>query len=573
MSHDLRDLLERTARGPCDDDFDPGGIAVRARPQHRIGVAAVAVGVLAGLAGGVLWVGSLGGTPPAPYVDASPPAHVSDTWQRVTVGNGELAVPGDWAIVDLDQDPTAYCTRFRGDPALYLGSDPSPAPTCPPRQLDPAVGVQAVGFELLGGRFEGDPVEINGHAGFVTEQDDGVHQYVFPDLALMLDVHSQPDPELAEQVLSTLRHAEASSSDPTPPQPSATPQASDTRQPTDLDIGPALDADALPAMGSHGVAVQGPAGVVFVGLDGTVHGHLAGAELALGGRAVHVPGPVPVHLPRAVDEEADDRWIRPSSGSTSSLYPSTPLWHDHHVVQLETGLDPSPLVLRHEDGADSEELARFSPNGFWDVSADHRVVSWHECQDGGGDLDTCVTRVYDTDMAAEWQLDPACSVSDSFADFNHAVVCSSGPDGTSWIERHGSWLGPEPEVVRFGLPRYDDQPDDTPDIGYYYNAFLAGEHIVATWSTECEVRRPVVIPPDGVPRPLVGDDFATSPAGVVLGTTQDGDAILHVTEGCGSTDRPDQMGIHLVDPGTGETTPVILSDSLIGAEMWSPQPP
>lgn len=567
MSHDLRELLEQTGRGPCDESFDPARIAIRARRQVRIAAAAAMVVVLVGVAGGALWVGSLGATPRAPYVESSPPATVSDTWQQVTVGQAQLSVPGSWEVIDLAEQPAEYCTIFEDVPALYLGAAPNPAPACPSRQLDPAVGVQAVGFELLGGHFEGNPVEINGHEGTVTPEDDGIRRYVFPDLAVMLYVHSEPDPGLADQVLATLQRAERSADDPVPPQPSVTPHASATAPPTDFDVGPVLEPDTLPAMSSHGVALQVPAGVVFVGLDGTVHGHLPGAELNIGGPAVHVPGPVPVHLPGEGEDGFASHWVAPSSGSVTSLDPATPLWGGHRVIQLETGLDPSPLVLRHGDGTDSQELARFSPNLPWHVSADHRVVSWHDCPD---DPSTCTAHAYDTDMGGEMELDPGCWVSDSFADFNHAVICA--PMGTddeeaARIERHG----PGQEVGRIELPRYREQPDDAPSIGQYRNAFLLGDDVVATWGAECEIPIAVVASPDSPPRPLLGDDLATAPTAVVLGTTPDGRAVVHVLAhpACG---QPGEAGVHLVNPDTGETTPVILTDSLTWAEMWSPQP-
>lgn len=167
--------------------------------------------------------------PQAPFVDANPPVGVAqEGWQTVWVGSARLSVPQDWAVIDLRDEPTAYCTMFKGTPSLYLGPVPQPPPPCPKSLEDPVAGVHAVGFAELGGRFDGEPVEVNGHDGILADDDGQTSSYVFPDLALTLEVNYGPDPQLAEQVLSTLRPAEDSTLiEPSPAQPSARSTASE----------------------------------------------------------------------------------------------------------------------------------------------------------------------------------------------------------------------------------------------------------------------------------------------------------------------------------------------------------
>lgn len=297
MSRELRDLLEETARGPCDPTFDPARIAAKAGRQRRWGALAAALIVVVALVGGAAWGRSLVAGPQAPFVESSPPDGTSVGWQTVQVGRAALSVPPDWEVIDLRDDPTAYCTMFEGTPSLYLGPVPQPPPSCPHSLEDPVVGVRVVAFAELGGRFDGKPVEVNGQDGVVTDDDGLTRSYVFPDLALMLEINYAPDPQLAELVLSTLRRAEGDAAEPSPPQPSA------TAQPAGLDAGAMLSLDSLPAMSQEGIAVQTSAGVVFVGMDGTVHGHLADAELGSGGPAMGVPGLVPIDAHAAPDAD------------------------------------------------------------------------------------------------------------------------------------------------------------------------------------------------------------------------------------------------------------------------------
>lgn len=562
MSRELRDLLEQTARGPCDRDFDPADIAAKAGRQRRLGAVAAVVVVVAALVGGAAWVRSLTAGPQAPFVDASPPAG----WQTVQVGQAALSVPADWTIHRLDSDRSLPCASF-AEPAIWVGS-PGPPSSCvaPPASEPPRhVGIIATPMVLLGGNDpDAQPVVIGGREGSWVQIGDGKRQYRFPTLDVMLTVAYQPDPQLAEQVLSTLRPADGSTVvEPSPAQPSA------TAQPAELDPGAVLSLNSLPAMSQEGIAVQTSDGVVFVGIDGTVHGHLPEAELGLGGPAKRVPGLIPVLLPIGPEQEPEDSdlWTQPASGATAPLRASTPLQADHQVTEQETGRDPSPLIL---EAPDVRQIAQFSPNLQSNVSSDHRVVSWMECPEEAQDLSSCSGHAYDIDMGAELQMEPGCWVSDSFADFNHALVCWQGwtsGDEESWIELRG----PEQDTARIPLPHYDGQPQDSQPIGHYTNAFLAGENVVATWSAECEVPRTIVARPNGQPRPLLGNDLATAPAAHVLGITQDGQAVVHVLDSpqCGQAGQP---GIHLIDPDTGNTTQVLTASGIQAAEMWTPRP-
>lgn len=564
MSRELRDLLEETARGPCDPTFDPARIAAKAGRQRRWGVVAAALVVAVALVGGAAWVRSLAAGPQAPFVESSPPDGTSVGWQTVQVGRAALSVPPDWEVRTTEDAWSLPCDPFE-ESAIWVGE--SPAPTCPaPAPRPQHVGIIATPMLLLDGSWpDAHQMEIGGHEGSWVDIGDGKRQYRFPTLDVMLTVAYQPDPQLAEQILSTLRPADGGTVvEPSPAQPSA------TAQPAGLDAGAILSLDSLPAMSQEGIAVQTSAGVVFVGMDGTVHGHLADAELGSGGPAMGVPGLIPINAHAAPDADPTDtrRWVRPASGTVvQRAQVAAPLQGEFEIVELSVGDDPSPLVLR---GPDSQEIARFSANLQWNVSADHRTVSWHECPDDARGLSGCTGRAYDTDMGADLQLEPGCWVSDSFADFNHALVCWQSwtdSDEVSWIERRG----PGQETSRILLPRYDGQPDNSDSIGHYTNAFLAGENVVATWSAECEVPRAIVVRPEGQPRPLLGDDLAIAPAAHVLGVTQDGRAVVHVLDSpqCGQAGQP---GIHLIDPGTGETTGILTAGGIQAAEMWTSRP-
>lgn len=571
MSRELRDLLEQTARGPCDPTFDPAGIAVKAGRQRRWGAVAAAVVVVVALVGGAAWVRSLAAGPQTPFVESSPPDVAPVGWQTVQVGRAALSVPPDWEVRTTEGARSLPCDPFEV-PAIWIGG--SPAPTCPAPVPPPQhVGIIATQMLLVDGAWPDEqPVVVDGHEGSWIDIGDGKRQYRFPTLDVMLTVAYGPDPQLAEQVLSTLRSADGGTVvEASPAQPSA------TAQPEELDSGAVLSLDSLPAMSQEGIAVQTSAGVMFIGIDGTVHGHLPDAELGSGGPAVGVPGLIPIDAHAAPDQDTTgSRWVQPALGTSIPRGQVTaPLRGSFEVVELATGGDPSPLALH---APDSREIARFSANLQWNVSADHRAVSWHECPDDARDLSSCSGHAYDVDMGSELQMETGCWVSDSFADFNHALVCWQGwasGDEESWIERRG----PGQAASRIPVPRQDG--DDAAGTGHYLNAFLDGNSVVATWRAPCE--RSIDVPPeahrdvvviatlDGQPRPLIGDDLATAPAARVLGIAQDGQAVVHVLDSpeCGQAGPP---GIYLIDTDTGNTTRILTASGVQTAEMWTPQP-
>lgn len=386
-----------------------------------------------------------------------------------------------------------------------------------------------------------------------------------PDHGVVID---QPSPQPTEHGSEP---APEHSTEPTPTAPESTPAATTL----DFDPGPALTVEDMPVMAAEGVAVRTSSGVVFVGLDGTVYGHLPGAALEDGGPGRYVPGLLSVNLPLDPDTQPEDAnwWVQPAAGSATPSAGVTPLLPGHRVVEQPGPGDPSPLVLELVVGDETHELARFSPNLHWNVSAGHRFVSWHECPDDAPDLGSCTAHAYDTDMGGLLKpFEPGCSVSDGLGDFAHLVVCAQHwePSGTSsWIEARGPGAQ-EQEVTRIDLPRYEGQPDDVA-IGHYVNAFYAGDGYVATWLTECEVPRAVIAEPGSPPRSLLGDDLATAPAARVLGATRDRDVVVRVYDSpCTADDE--EPGIYTVDTETGAVTPVVVSLDITTAMMWNPWP-
>lgn len=344
---------------------------------------------------------------------------------------------------------------------------------------------------------------------------------------------------------------------------SPTPSPSPTDRPdgaTAGDVGPAMSIEDVGTVASHGVAVETATGVVLVTLDGTVAGHLPDASIVAGGPAARAPGPVPL-----ATDAAPVTWLDPSRGGRSeSLLPPMPA--SHRLSRPTAGPDPGEIILRAGRGETAETVATFSAQANWHLSAGHRVLSWQQCPEGvTPDRSSCTAAGWDTDMGGAVELQPGCWVSDGFADFNLLVVCET-PAEPPHLEVFGPGKdGPD----RIDLPTYPGQPADVGHIGLYRNAFFAGPAIVATWSAECEIPIPVIIDGNTQPRPLLGDDLSTSPAAFVLGVAPNGQAVVHVlgTPACGN---PATGGIFLVNPTSGDLTPLFVADDITHAKMWAP---
>ena len=142
-----------------------------------------------------------------------PVAADPEGWNTHRVGDVEFAVPASWPVVDLrEDDGGTFCTMFWRTPSLYLNQLPaSIQPLCAPGpSTDEFVpGVHAFVLPIAEASPDpGQPVSVHGVDGTWNDSDeDGVRRYTFPELGLGLVVSYQADPDLAEQILDTLRPA------------------------------------------------------------------------------------------------------------------------------------------------------------------------------------------------------------------------------------------------------------------------------------------------------------------------------------------------------------------------------
>lgn len=151
-------------------------------------------------------------------------------WRTVTVGEARLSVPGDWRFVELDADGDEPCevglTYFISAVLFVADVRPTgnPAP-CPPIDYSQPSAVGVYAFDLKGAiRPElegGEPVEINGLQGIVRidrpryhyplpDGDERVERvdirhYRFPQVDLGLLIRADPDPELAERIVDSIK--------------------------------------------------------------------------------------------------------------------------------------------------------------------------------------------------------------------------------------------------------------------------------------------------------------------------------------------------------------------------------
>ena len=146
----------------------------------------------------------------APSQVEEPAAGLAD--RNVVVGNAVLTVPPEWAVLDLDVDPSLQCRLFSDGPALYIGTTPVDIDCAEPVPLDrpdPGIVARPASFEPFAAHVlaAGEPVVVGRLEGFRLDED-GILRFVFPQVDLFLvQVNRSPAPEEVDTVLSSLRPA------------------------------------------------------------------------------------------------------------------------------------------------------------------------------------------------------------------------------------------------------------------------------------------------------------------------------------------------------------------------------
>ena len=145
--------------------------------------------------------------------DGSSPA--AEELREVDLGEATITIPTSWEVIDLRDDITAICSRFLGDPTLYLWNH-EPPPSCPapnpdaPRSVGVHVTRREAPFSASRGG-EGDAVISiqSGPTLYEHDNGDGTRTYRVDGSTLELHVSYDPDPELARRVVFSLRFDEA----------------------------------------------------------------------------------------------------------------------------------------------------------------------------------------------------------------------------------------------------------------------------------------------------------------------------------------------------------------------------
>lgn len=213
------DAIRHAARSLGDDA--PPVAELRHRQQwrrrRRAGVAMAGVAVLVGLA--LTGIGQLGGER-APVI-GDPEESEPDGWQTVTIGRAALSVPGDWRIRRVpDEGMPVPDHTFRSGPVAYV-ADGLYQPSSPPAReelsgLQPgvyALPAETGGFRADWLREEGKEATVAGRDVRWAEADapgdpsESLRWYLFDDLDLILWVSYDPDPDLMDRVLGTVRES------------------------------------------------------------------------------------------------------------------------------------------------------------------------------------------------------------------------------------------------------------------------------------------------------------------------------------------------------------------------------
>ncbi len=115
----------------------------------------------------------------------------SPAGRSVVVGNAVLTVPPEWAVLDLDLDPSLQCRLFSDGPALYIGTTPvemdcsepvpldrpEPGIVARPASFEPfAAQVLSAGEPVMVGRLEGVDVRILRGGGASAAQQQNTEQ-------------------------------------------------------------------------------------------------------------------------------------------------------------------------------------------------------------------------------------------------------------------------------------------------------------------------------------------------------------------------------------------------------------
>ncbi len=156
-------------------------------------------------------------TPEATSTSTTAPSQVeepaaSPAGRSVVVGNAVLTVPPEWAVLDLDVDPSLQCRLFSDGPALYIGTTPVDIDCAEPVPLDrpdPGIVARPASFEPFAAHVlaAGEPVVVGRLEGFRLDED-GILRFVFPQVDLFLvQVNRSPAAEEVDTVLSSLRPA------------------------------------------------------------------------------------------------------------------------------------------------------------------------------------------------------------------------------------------------------------------------------------------------------------------------------------------------------------------------------
>lgn len=308
----------------------------------------------------------------------------------------------------------------------------------------------------------------------------------------------------------------------------------------------------------HGVLVQAGGQVVVVGLDGTVAGVLEGAlvgpETGQLGEDVAMPGQRSRSRLPAVVLPGDDEvvWLDPAEGTWQPAA-QAPLQGLGRVERQDTAApDEQMQLFGAGQGPEPEVIATWPRDESWWLSSDHRVVTWRSCWDDH----ECPNTFYDADNGGQGELAPGCWIANAVGDLSLTEICNGTVVATS--------LGPD-RTEHLVAQATDAQG------AVAVAAFDGG--IVRVDHATCDVVEPMRVVDEGGLVPLLGDDSASNPSAVPLGTTSEGGVVLHFnTAGCGATDEA--PGVYVVDPTTGDRR--LVHEVAVGpgqVQMWGPTNP